>query len=126
MKSDQLLSRTTDVVGCVTCQAQVSSRESQLQTAVMQLVAQTITHQSVWIDHHLSMPKAEVSRPTLNTVIFITPAIDATCQEFYNVHLALHCCRYEVLYLQVGLSKILEHIQLGLLDPKKVITMKVS
>lgn len=33
--------------------------------------------------------------------------------------------RYEVMYHQLGLTKVLEYIQLGLLDPKKVITMRV-
>ncbi|MEW5305569.1 MAG: hypothetical protein WDW36_008101 [Sanguina aurantia] len=32
---------------------------------------------------------------------------------------------YEVMYHQLGLTRVLEYIQLGLLDPKKVITMRV-
>lgn len=33
--------------------------------------------------------------------------------------------RFEVLYTQLGLSRVLEYVQLGLLDPSRVITMKV-
>lgn len=33
-------------------------------------------------------------------------------------------CRYEVLYFQLGLSRLLEYIQLGLLNPASTITMK--
>lgn len=92
----------------------------------MQAVTQSTKLQPLWIDYDLSVKKDEASRQTPNTTFMITTAIDTTCKERYVVHLALHCCRYEVLYHQLGLSKILEFIQLGLLDPKKVITMKVS
>lgn len=35
-------------------------------------------------------------------------------------------CRYEVLYNQLGLSRLIEYCQIGLLDPTTTITMKVS
>ena len=35
-------------------------------------------------------------------------------------------CRYEVLYTQVSLNRVVEYIQLGLLDPEKLLTMKVG
>ena len=35
-------------------------------------------------------------------------------------------CSYESLYAQLGLSKVVEYVQLGLLDPRRVITMKVG
>lgn len=39
--------------------------------------------------------------------------------------LLLHC-RFQVLFTQLGLAKLVEYIQLGLLPRNRVITMKVS
>jgi len=35
-------------------------------------------------------------------------------------------CRYEVLYNQLGVTRLVEYVKLGLLDHTRVITMKVD
>lgn len=43
------------------------------------------------------------------------------------IRLACPCpCRYEVLYKQLGLSRVVEMVQLGRLDPTRTITLKVG
>ncbi len=56
-------------------------------------------------------------------------ALTAQCQEMAEVrhHRLLYTvCRYEVLYNHMSINRLLEFIQLGWLDHRKLITMKVS
>lgn len=57
--------------------------------------------------------------------VVLEPLLHA--QTHAPIRLACPCpFRYEVLYKQLGLSRVVEMVQLGRLDPTRTITLKVG